>query len=108
MSRAHQEATPIPLTRRLQWHALQRHSQELGQRHLRELFVADPARGDKLQAEAAGLYIDYSKQRVTSETLRLLMKLASACGLNERIAAMFRGDKINETEIRCLVAVSSG
>src|SRR5487761_2739673 len=63
------------LTRRPQWQALQEHAGPLGRRHLRELFAADPARGERLQAEAAGLYLDYSKQRVTDETLRLLLEL---------------------------------
>ena len=96
----------ISLTRRPQWHALQEHAGQLGRRHLRELFAADPARGERLHAEAVGLYLDYSKQRVTDETLRLLRELASACGLNERIAAMFRGDKINTTEDRAVLHVA--
>ena len=70
---------------------------------VRELFAVDPARGERLHAEAAGLYLDYSKQRVTDETLRLLLDLAGACGLNERIAAMLRGDKINTTEDRAVL-----
>ena len=91
------------LNRRPQWHALQQHAGQQQRRHLRELFAADPARGERLHAEAAGLYLDYSKQRVTGETLRLLMELAGACGLDERIAAMFRGDKINTTEERAVL-----
>jgi len=62
----------VSLTRRQQWHALLRHAEQLGRCHLRELFAADPARGERLHAEAAGLYLDYSKQRVTDETLRQL------------------------------------
>ncbi len=91
---------------RSQWQALQAHVKQLGPRHLSELFAADPARGEHLQAEAAGLYLDYSKQRVTAETLRLLQELASACNLEERIAAMFRGDKINITEDRAVLHVA--
>lgn len=93
----------ISLTRRPEWHALQEHVRKLGRLHLRKLFAADPGRGERLHAEAAGLYLDYSKQRVTEETLRLLFKLAKACGLNERISAMFHGDKINVTEDRAVL-----
>jgi len=93
----------ISLTRRPEWHALQGHARQLGRRHLRTLFAADTARGQRLHAEAAGLYLDYSKQRVTEETLRLLFKLARACGLNERISAMFSGGKINVTEDRAVL-----
>ncbi len=89
-----------------QWHALQQHAAQLQRRHLRELFAADPARGSRLQAEAAGLYLDYSKQRVNDETLRLLLALADARGLAERIAAMFRGDRINTTEDRAVLHVA--
>ncbi|MEO6264608.1 MAG: glucose-6-phosphate isomerase [Luteimonas sp.] len=94
------------LTRRPQWHALQQHAGQQQRRHLRELFAADPARGERLHAEAAGLYLDYSKQRITDQTLRLLLELADACGLNERIAAMFRGDRINTTEDRAVLHVA--
>jgi glucose-6-phosphate isomerase len=97
---------PAPLTQRPQWLQLQRHAEGLKPRHLRELFAADPERGERLKAEAADLYLDYSKQRVTDETLRLLMDLAGACGLRERIAAMFRGDRINTTENRAVLHVA--
>ncbi|HUH02959.1 MAG TPA: glucose-6-phosphate isomerase, partial [Kofleriaceae bacterium] len=96
----------ISLTRHPQWQALQRHAGQQQRHHLRDLFAADPARGERLHAEAAGLYLDYSKQRVTDETLRLLLELADACGLNERIAAMFRGDRINTTEERAVLHVA--
>ena len=102
-------ATPPPsstLTRRPQWQALQRHVVQQPPRHLRELFADDPGRGGRLHAEAAGLYLDYSKQRVTDETLQLLLELAGACGLQERIAAMFRGDRINTTEDRAVLHVA--
>ncbi len=94
------------LTLRPQWQALQRHAAEMGERHLRDLFNSDPARGEQMQGEAAGLYLDYSKQRVTGETLNHLMALAGACGLNERIAAMYRGDTINTTENRAALHVA--
>jgi glucose-6-phosphate isomerase len=94
------------LTRRPQWQALQAHAREFRRRLLRELFAADPARGERLHAEAAGLYLDYSKQRVSDETLRLLRELADACGLHERIAAMFRGERINSTEDRAVLHVA--
>nr|MDA3888579.1 glucose-6-phosphate isomerase [Allgaiera sp.] len=90
----------VSRTRRPQWHALQEHAGQIGESHLRDLFAGDPARGERLHATAAGLYLDYSKQRVTDETLRLLQDLADACGLKDRIAAMFSGDKINLTEDR--------
>ena len=94
------------LTSRPQWRALQQHTGEVCRLHLRELFAADPARGERLNVEAAGLYLDYSKQRVTDETLRLLMELANSCGLTQRVAAMFRGDKINFTEDRAVLHVA--
>jgi glucose-6-phosphate isomerase len=95
-------ATPArpALTARPQWHALQAHAERGARRHLRELFAADPTRGERLAADAAGLYLDYSKQRVDDETLRLLRELAQAVGLRERIEAMFRGERINTTEHR--------
>lgn len=96
----------IALTSRPQWRALQQHAEQLCRLHLRELFAADPARGERLNVEAAGLYLDYSKQRVTGETLRLLMELANSCGLTQRVAAMFRGDKINFTEDRAVLHVA--
>ena len=82
------------------WQALTEHHEQIRGQHLRELFASDPGRGERLCAEAAGWYLDYSKQRVTDDTLRLLLKLAGQCGLQERIAAMFRGDAINTTEHR--------
>ena len=106
MKRSEAAPTSIDLTSRPQWRALQSHVGDVGRRHLREMFASDPARGDHLQAEGAGLYFDYSKQRVTGETLRLLMELGNACGLTQRIAAMFRGDKINETENRAAFHVA--
>jgi glucose-6-phosphate isomerase len=94
------------LTERPQWRALHHHLGQVGRRHLRELFAEDPRRGERLGVEAAGLYLDYSKNRVTGETIRLLLELAEACGLQERIQAMFRGDKINATEQRAVLHIA--
>jgi glucose-6-phosphate isomerase len=96
----------MSLTERPQWRALEKHLGQLAPRHLRELFAEDPERGTRLTAEAAGLYLDYSKNRVTTETMRLLRELADACRLRERIDAMFRGDKINVTEQRAVLHVA--
>ena len=81
---------PGPLRQRPAWKALERHHEEIGGVHLRELFAADPTRGERLAAEGAGLYLDYSKNRITDETLTLLVRLAEESGLAERIEAMFR------------------
>src|ERR1051325_2179291 len=91
------------LTGRPQWRALAEHCRQTERRHLRELFAADPSRGERLVGEGAGLYLDYSKNRITDETLRLLLSLAEACSIRERIDAMFRGDKINATEQRAVL-----
>jgi len=101
-------ASPEPqsLTERPQWRALTEHRGQIERRHLRELFAADPSRGERLVAEAAGLYLDYSKNRITDETLRLLLALAEGCSIRERIDAMFRGDKINATEKRAVLHVA--
>ena len=96
---AHRSA-PAGLSARPQWQALEQHAKTTATRHLRDLFAADATRGERLVAEAAGVYLDYSKQRVTDETLALLFGLADACGLQARIAAMFRGDRVNVTEQR--------
>ena len=95
-----------PLTERSQWRALTEHRGQIEGRHLRELFADDPSRGERLVAEAAGLYLDYSKNRVTDETLRLLLALAEACSLRQRVDAMFRGDKINATEQRAVLHIA--
>src|SRR5262249_41625586 len=94
------------LTSKPAWRALQDHYHQIRQVHLRQLFAGDPKRGERLTAEAVGVFLDYSKNRVTDETLDLLRKLAEACGLRERIAAMFRGDKINVTEKRAVLHVA--
>ena len=88
------------LTTRPQWQALTAHAEAVATRQLRDLFSSDPERGQRLHAEEAGLYLDYSKQRVDDDTLRLLQELADACGLRERTAAMFAGAHINRTEDR--------
>ncbi|CAN5490456.1 glucose-6-phosphate isomerase [soil metagenome] len=94
------------LTHRSAWQALVRHHADIGQQHLRELFAADPGRGERLTLEAAGWYLDYSKNRVTDQTLQLLEALAKDCRLSERIEAMFRGDVINATEKRSVLHVA--
>jgi len=94
------------ITQRPAWQALAAHYQEIKDVHLRTLFEQDARRGERLVAQAAGLYLDYSKQRVTAETLRLLLNLANESGLRERIDAMFRGDKINVTEDRAVLHVA--
>ena len=88
------------------WKALQAHYQSLHEVHLRDLFAHDPQRGERFAVEDAGLYLDYSKQRVTAETMRLLLDLANQCGLRQKIDAMFRGEKINLTEKRAVLHVA--
>ena len=88
------------------WRALSAHADSMRDVHLRTLFANDASRGERLVAAAAGLYLDYSKNRITDDTIRLLVDLAHACGLNERIEAMFRGDKINTTENRAVLHVA--
>src|SRR5487761_790766 len=92
-----------PLRERKAWQALERHYAEIAGRHLRELFAADPGRGERLTAEAAGLYLDYSKNRVTDETMRMLVDLATESGVPERRDAMFRGEHINVSEDRAVL-----
>ena len=95
-----------PLRERKAWQALERHYAEIAGRHLRELFAADPGRGERLTAEAAGLYLDYSKNRVTDETMQLLVELAAESGVAERRDAMFRGEHINVSEDRAVLHVA--
>ncbi len=95
-----------PLTGHPAWKALERHAGELRDVHLRTMFADDPARGERLTAEGAGLFLDYSKNRVTDESLALLVQLAKECGLRERIDAMFGGEKINITENRAVLHVA--
>ena len=88
------------------WKALQSHYKKIEPLHLRDLFAQDPQRGHKFSAEALGIYLDYSKNRITDETIRLLIELAEQSGLRERIDAMFRGEKINVTEGRAVLHVA--
>jgi glucose-6-phosphate isomerase len=97
---------PSPLTERPAWSALRTHHAELADTHLRDLFAADSARGETLTADACGIYLDYSKNRITAETMRLLLQLAEESGLRERIDAMFGGEKINITEDRAVLHVA--
>jgi len=94
------------LTGRPGWKALESHHQKVRELHLRQLFADDPKRGERLTTEAVGLYLDYSKNRVTDETLKLLFQLAEESGLRDRIDAMFRGEKINITENRAVLHVA--
>jgi glucose-6-phosphate isomerase len=96
----------IPLRERLSWKALEKHHVEIGGRHLRDLFAEDPDRGERLRAEAAGLYLDYSKNRITDETLRLLFELARECQLEQRRDLMFAGAPINTSEHRSVLHVA--
>jgi glucose-6-phosphate isomerase len=93
----------ISLRQRPAWKVLESHHREIKSVPLRKLFADDPRRGERLTAEAAGVYLDYSKNRITDETLRLLVQLADECGLRGRIDAMFHGDKINVTENRAVL-----
>jgi glucose-6-phosphate isomerase len=95
-----------PLTKRPAWKALGVHARAMRRQHLRALFAGDPGRGRRLTAEAAGLFLDYSKNRVTDRTMALLVRLANESGLRERIDAMFRGEKINQTENRAVLHVA--
>jgi len=99
-------ASTEPLTQRPAWKALELHHEKIRGLHLRALFAEDAGRGERMTAEAAGLYLDYSKNRITDETLKLLLQLAESSGLRARIDAMFRGDKINITENRAVLHVA--
>ena len=95
-----------PLTQRAAWKALGAHCKRISKLHLRKLFAADAQRGEKLTAQAAGLFLDYSKNRVTEKTLKLLLQLADESGLRAKIDAMFAGEKINVTENRAVLHVA--
>jgi len=97
---------PTPPNLRPAWKALEDHYQKMRDVHLRTLFAQDSNRGERFAAEALGIYLDYSKNRITDETLRLLLQLAESSGLRERIDAMFRGEKINVTEQRAVLHVA--
>ena len=98
--------TATPLRSRPAWQALEQHHKQIRDVHLRDLFARDPSRGDRLTAEGAGLFLDYSKNRITDETLSLLLRLAEESGLQGRTEAMFRGDRINVTEDRSVLHVA--
>src|SRR2546428_2154447 len=95
-----------PLTARPAWKPLEAPHGKVRGLHLRKLFADDAKRGERMTAEAAGIYLDYSKNRITDETMTLLLRLAEESGLRERIEAMFRGEKINITEKRAVLHVS--
>jgi len=95
-----------PLRQRPAWSALEAHHQQIRQISLKRLFADDPARGERLAAEGAGVYLDYSKNRITDETLELLLRLAAESGLQARIGAMFGGEKINVSEQRAVLHVA--
>ncbi|MFN2519332.1 MAG: glucose-6-phosphate isomerase, partial [Jatrophihabitantaceae bacterium] len=99
-------ANSIRLTARPAWVALGEHHAVIRDSGLRDLFAGDPERGERLTLEAEGIYLDYSKNRVTDETIKLLVQLAVESGLRERIAAMFGGEKINATEDRAVLHVA--
>src|SRR5580704_2330693 len=106
MGNERKHLTMEPLTKRKAWKALQAHYETVRRIHLRTLFAEDPARGERLAVEAVGISLDYSKNRVTDETLKLLVQLAEESGLRSRIDAMFRGEKINVTENRAVLHVA--
>jgi glucose-6-phosphate isomerase len=95
-----------PLTKRKAWKALSTHYETIRKLHLRNLFTNDPTRGERMTAEGVGLFLDYSKNRITDETIRLLIELAEESGLRSRIDAMFRGEKLNITENRAVLHVA--
>jgi glucose-6-phosphate isomerase len=99
-------APTLPLKRRAAWKKLQAHFKAIGPRHLRDLFAEDPDRGEHFTLEAAGIYLDYSKNRITRDTLQLLVELAEESGLRERIDAMFAGEPINVSEQRSVLHVA--
>src|SRR5260221_1547230 len=97
---------PKSLTQRKAWKVLAVHHKKVGKLHLRELFSEDPNRGERMTAEAAGLFLDYSKNRITDQTLKLLVELANESGLEARREAMFNGERINVTENRAVLHVA--
>ncbi|HWA97280.1 MAG TPA: glucose-6-phosphate isomerase, partial [Pirellulales bacterium] len=99
-------ASAKPLDDSPAWQALANHFREIGSLHLRELFAADAARGQRMALDAVGIYFDYSKNRATARTLELLMQLADEANLRGRIDAMFAGEKINVTEHRAVLHVA--
>ncbi len=97
---------PLPLGDRPAWKALAAHAKQIGATHLRDLFAQDATRGERYTAEAGGIFLDYSKNRITDETLKLLLELAEQSGVREKIEAMFTGQKINITENRAVPHVA--
>jgi glucose-6-phosphate isomerase len=95
-----------PLRHHTAWKALSTHYEAIERLHLRDLFARDPGRGERLTAEGVGLFLDFSKNRITDRTIELLIELAEESGLRSRIDAMFRGDKINITENRAVLHVA--
>ncbi|MGC2604002.1 MAG: glucose-6-phosphate isomerase, partial [Silvibacterium sp.] len=100
------QSKTTPLAKLPAWKALQEHYKVIGSQTLRELFTNDPNRGTRLTVEAEGVYLDYSKHRITDETLKLLLQLAEDSGVKARMEAMFRGDKINITEDRAVLHIA--
>src|SRR5260370_8311580 len=108
-TRATSNVTPQvlePLTKRKAWKALKTHDNKVRRLRLRKLFADDSKRGERMTAEAVGLFLDYSKNRITDETVKLLIDLAMESGLQSRIDAMFRGEKINTTEKRAVLHIA--
>src|ERR1700691_4212964 len=106
MTKPSKTKTSTPLTKTAAWRDLEAHHKKLRHVHLRDLFKDDQKRGERMAAEAEGIYFDYSKHRVTDETLKLLLNLAKERGLRERIDAMFSGKKITSTENRAVLHVA--
>src|SRR3984893_17955304 len=106
MTTASDNVSPAQLPRLPAWQALSDHFDQIKNVHLRQLFADDPRRGERLATEAVGLYLDFSKHRITDETLRLLVRLAAARGLRGRIDAMYSGEKINITEARAVLHIA--
>src|SRR5216110_538221 len=102
-ARSKQMTKLIPLSERPAWKALEAHYQQIQGKPLKQLFADDPARGERFTVETGGIFLDYSKNRITDETLKLLIQLAEESGLRARIDAMFRGEKINITENRAVL-----
>src|SRR6516164_5649970 len=102
---AHAEPPKLQ-AKRAAWNALEEHYKKVRELHLRSLFADDPKRGERMTAEAASIFLDYSKNRITDQTLKLLFQLAVATDLRARIDAMFRGEKINITENRAVLHVA--
>jgi|SRR6266540_1891540 len=106
MAASEQPGAKRPAIKRQAWDALDAHYKKASKPHLRQLFAEDPMRGERMAIEAVGIYLDYSKNRITYETLKLLLRLAEQSGLQSRIEAMFRGEKINVTEKRAVSHVA--